>query len=192
MRVTHLTYLIGIVALVGGWVLGTYVYVWVGSFFSVAMMFYLTSLRSREPIKVPDHNARDREQNLGRALHQLGKSIQEILFEDAIAELLNKAIADQQVAANLEEISRSLAGLLHDAMRGLQFEDMASQNIHHNIQTLQMLEVIASALAVDQRSISQLTDSLQQRIAEYEEQRSGRGRNPVSATSMQSGEIELF
>lgn len=112
--------------------------------------------------------------------------------EEAIAELLNKANGDQQIAANLEQISARLVDLLHDAMRGLQFEDMASQNIHHNIQTLQMLEPIATALESSSRNVHDMHEALLVRLAEYEEQHNRRGGNPVSATSMQGGDIELF
>jgi methyl-accepting chemotaxis protein len=110
--------------------------------------------------------------------------------EGAVQELINKADADQRVAADLRELSAELVLLVHDAMRGLQYGDMATQSINHDISVMQALTELVRVLGkhvndanFSQRLNTALTDFKQKRHEKV---------NPVSAASMQSGEIELF
>ena len=110
--------------------------------------------------------------------------------EEAISELINKTATDQQVAANFKEISVQLIAQLHDAMRALQYEDITSQNIRHNVKKLQMLEPLTSVFEQGD-DIRAVQSELSKRLEEYEQSMS-RSKNPVSAVSMQSGEVDLF
>lgn len=112
--------------------------------------------------------------------------------ETAIDELLEKSKHDQLIASNLDEISSNLVSALHEAMRGLQFEDINSQNVRHAMNLIQSLEPIARTLISGANSLSSVEAALREEISHHQQQLSARTKNPVSASSMQSGEIELF
>lgn len=110
--------------------------------------------------------------------------------ERAIEELLQKAGEDQLVAAELREISVRLVHALHDAMRGLQYGDIATQSIQHDIK---VVDELISLVNVFEGNLYQqdLLSALREALRNYQAQRSHSG-NPVSSISMQSGEVELF
>ncbi len=112
--------------------------------------------------------------------------------EIAIDELLEKSKHDQRIASNLDEISSNLVSALHEAMRGLQFEDMTSQNVRHAISVIQSLEPIARTLISNTSNLSGVEAALREEISHHQQQLGARTKNPVSASSMQSGEIDLF
>lgn len=113
--------------------------------------------------------------------------------ETAIDELLEKSKHDQRIASSLDEISSHLVSALHEAMRGLQFEDMTSQNVRHAMNVIHSLDPIARTLQMGSSSLSGIEAALRTDIANHQQQQlSGRTQNPVSASSMQSGEIDLF
>lgn len=112
--------------------------------------------------------------------------------EAAISELIRKASSDQGIANNLNFISKDLVVALHDAMRGLQFEDMSSQNIRYGIETLKMLEPIAYTLQNNEKNLRSVSFALAEQLQKYEEKITSRRNNPVSASSMNSGTVDLF
>lgn len=112
--------------------------------------------------------------------------------ETAISELLEKAKGDQIIANNLDQISHNLVRLLQEAMRGLQFEDMASQNVNHAVNRLKLLNNIAEAMESQVRNLDMVQTKLVEEIENYREKNAVRLNNPVSASSMKSGEVELF
>ena len=111
--------------------------------------------------------------------------------EIAIDELLEKSKNDQRIASSLDEISGQLVSALHEAMRGLQFEDMTSQNVRHLVSILNSLEPFTRSL-MNSRSMSNMRDALSEEIKAHQKETSTRVQNPVSASSMQSGDIDLF
>lgn len=111
--------------------------------------------------------------------------------EVAIDELLEKSKHDELIATSLDEISSSLVGAIHEAIRGLQFEDMTSQSVRHAINAINSLEPIARTLTSSANSMSSVQSVLKEDIANYQNVLSRR-TNPVSASSMKSGDIELF
>ncbi len=100
--------------------------------------------------------------------------------ETAINGLLEKARKDQEVTANLSKISTNLVTALQQAMRGLQFEDMTS------------LDPIARSMETGANNLTAVHAALAGTIQKYRDQVQGRSHNPVSASSMQSGDIDLF
>jgi methyl-accepting chemotaxis protein len=112
--------------------------------------------------------------------------------ETAIDELLEKSKHDQVIASSLDEISSHLVSALHEAMRGLQFEDMASQNVRHTMNVVNSLEPIAFTLISGASSLERMHSTLKNELNNHQKQVSARAQNPVSASSMQSGEIDLF
>ena len=112
--------------------------------------------------------------------------------ETAIDELLEKSKYDQRIASSLDEISSQLVSALHEAMRGLQFEDMTSQNVRHTINVIHSLEPIARTLMSGSGRLSGIHDALKVEINNHLQQVAVRAKNPVSASSMRSGDVDLF
>lgn len=112
--------------------------------------------------------------------------------EIAISELVEKAKSDQIVASNLNQISTSLSQALHEAMRGLQFEDIASQNIRHSRDHMHSVEPIVETMRLGAPSLPALEASLVAELKKFRNSVDRRNHSPVTASSMQSGEIELF
>jgi methyl-accepting chemotaxis protein len=112
--------------------------------------------------------------------------------ETAIDELLEKSKYDQRIASSLDEISSQLVSALHEAMRGLQFEDMTSQNVRHTINVIHSLEPIARTLMSGSGRLSGMHEALKVEIDNHQQQGGARAKNPVSALSMQSGDVDLF
>ena len=81
---------------------------------------------------------------------------------------------------------------LHEAMRGLQFEDMTSQNVRHTINVMHSLEPIARTLMSGSGRLSGIHAALKEEINKHQQQGVARAKNPVSASSMQSGDVDLF
>jgi methyl-accepting chemotaxis protein len=112
--------------------------------------------------------------------------------EVAIVDLVEKTKNDQHTAKNLSGISANLVVALHNAMRGLQFEDITSQNIRYNIQTLRLLDPIGQACASGLPDLEGLSTDINSQLTQYETLLDERKHNPVSASSMSDGEIDLF
>jgi methyl-accepting chemotaxis protein len=112
--------------------------------------------------------------------------------EDAIIDLVEKAKTDQTIAETLSGISANLVVALHNAMRGLQFEDMTSQNIRYNIQTLKLLEMLGQACSSAAPNLEGVSAEMNHMLAQYQEALDQRKHNPVSASTMSDGDIELF
>jgi len=112
--------------------------------------------------------------------------------EVAIEELLEKAKGDQRVANNLDQISDSLVVALQEAMRGLQFEDIAAQSMEQNVELLNMLLSIGKILEKNIGSLQEFQNLLVLEIRDHQEKMVTREPKKVSAKSMQSGDIDLF
>jgi methyl-accepting chemotaxis protein len=110
----------------------------------------------------------------------------------AIIGLLEKARKDQEVTANLAKISASLVTALQQAMRGLQFEDMTSQTIRYNIKLLSSLEPIARNMETGANNLAGVQSVLADTLQKHREHLQRSSHNPVSASSMQSGDVDLF
>lgn len=112
--------------------------------------------------------------------------------ELAIAELLEKSKSDQIIATNLNQISDRLTHALNEAMRGLQFEDMASQTVRHSQDQLRSLNELVEIFRAETHSLATLESSLTRALSNYQGKVNQRDNSPVTASSMQSGEIDLF
>ena len=110
--------------------------------------------------------------------------------EGAIEQLMLKSDQDKLVTQEMESISHRLMEALFDAMRAMQFQDMSSQTIQHSIEEQKHLLVLAEVLANERNNLNEkaLRDSLEG----FKNERSSRKSNPVSASSMTSGDIDLF
>lgn len=112
--------------------------------------------------------------------------------EKAISEMLVKAENDENIALKMEEISHKLVDNVHMAIRALQFEDMSLQNISYHINSIKMLDSLGQSLKFTPNSIDQLTKAIINASDDYHQKQKNKKSNPVSATSMTSGGVELF
>lgn len=90
----------------------------------------------------------------------------------------------------MESISQELMTALFDAMRAMQFQDMSSQTIQHTTDEQRHLLVLANVLKNEVKNLDE--QSLRDSIKQFREDRQSRKSNPVSASSMSSGDIDLF
>ena len=102
--------------------------------------------------------------------------------------LIKKADKDQRINQDMEELVGQLVSALHDATRALQFEDMSTQNMRHTIQRLEELVPIASSLQDAGNGFARLNEQL----SKYRESPFRQKHNPVSASSVASGSVDLF
>lgn len=102
--------------------------------------------------------------------------------------LIKKVDNNQGVTQEMEQLVGQLVNALHNATRALQFEDMSTQNMRHTIQRLEELIPIATSLAVSENNFSPLVTAL----GKYNEAEFRQKHNPVSASSVNSGSVDLF
>jgi methyl-accepting chemotaxis protein len=118
--------------------------------------------------------------------------------ETAIEELIKKAEGDQVTASNLNEISTSLAHALQQAMRGLQFEDIVSQNLRNTIALMNSLKPIAKVMLKNTDNLQAINNALITEIKQFKTVGGNGERTQTNtsvsqhASSMQSGAIDLF
>ena len=113
--------------------------------------------------------------------------------KDAISEqlksIIRKAEADIQGASELEGIRQQLSDATNSAIRGLQFGDINGQNLTYTREIIDF--VVAQLKDLNSQNAHQVKESL----ANYQVSLKDKGQadhNPVSATSMDAGDVELF
>lgn len=151
------------------------------------------------------HTIQEQLLHINRAVQGLADDVQSVASQDmtyvmsarqevekTLTALIDKAQSDLDVATGLKTVSTRLLQALHDAIRGLQFEDMSSQNIHYTRESLTRLWPLMKTLSLvdadgntDQQKVIHEVESWQKKQAE-------RKHNPVSASSMSSGGVDFF
>lgn len=110
-------------------------------------------------------------------------------ISDQLAEIIRKAEADLVTTKQIEDIGSQLDESINAAIRGMQFGDINGQHIQY---TQDMISFIKEQLAtLDTSNIERFVSALN----EYQKGLAAKGKNdhnPVSATSMDAGEVELF
>lgn len=113
--------------------------------------------------------------------------------KDTISEqlkgIIKKAEADIQGASELEAIRQQLADSTAAAIRGLQFGDINGQNLTYTREIIDFIVLQLSELSPE--SATKVKDNL----ANYQISLTEKGQadhNPVSSTSMDAGDVELF
>lgn len=110
-------------------------------------------------------------------------------IQASLEAIIAKAEADSVTTSELTGIGQELESAINNAIRGLQFGDINGQNL---VYTKEILVFVTEQLA-DIQSIS--IEELSARIHDYQQkmtQRVNVDHNPVSQTSVEAGEIELF
>ena len=98
--------------------------------------------------------------------------------------LIDRARKDEEVVTAMNPLVQRLKVGLDNAVRGLQFEDMSTQNVQYVIDNI---DEISSLLA----SIS-AGENTRAKLEEYKRSERRKQHNPVSSDSVSSGDIELF
>lgn len=110
-------------------------------------------------------------------------------IHDALESIIAKAESDALTTAGLDELSQKLQDSLSDAVRGLQFGDINGQ---HLLFTKETISFVNSHLAsIDGTDIDALIAEFNVYLEGIRERRYS-GHNPVSASSMDVGDVELF
>lgn len=109
-------------------------------------------------------------------------------MQEVSEDLIKSVDSNQGVTREIEQLVGRLVNALHNAMRALQFEDMSTQNIRHTLQRLEELIPIARSLSIPENNFNQLTIEL----GKYKHAGLRQKHNPVSASSVDSGSVDLF
>ncbi|MDF2177091.1 methyl-accepting chemotaxis protein [Aliiglaciecola sp. CAU 1673] len=110
-------------------------------------------------------------------------------IQGALAAIVNKTEADAKTNKEVESIAKSLEEALHQAIRGMQFGDINGQNLLFIKDTLALVHKHLAELG--QTEPQALADQFHQLLEQIRRRQDGR-RNPVSSSSMSSGDVELF
>lgn len=110
-------------------------------------------------------------------------------IQDALNHIIQKAEIDATATRSLEKLSNELEVAINNAIRGLQFGDINGQNLEFVGSTLVFLrEHLEQVQAAEASTIAQ---EIHDYLATIKERRYNK-QNPVSASSMEAGDIELF
>lgn len=107
----------------------------------------------------------------------------------ALSGIIRKAESDIQNADGLETIRQKLADATNSAIRGMQFGDINSQNLIYTQEIISFVTEQLDLLSADN------VEEVRNRLINYKDSLAQRGQadhNPVSATSIDAGDIELF
>ncbi|WP_440132268.1 methyl-accepting chemotaxis protein [Alkalimonas delamerensis] len=109
--------------------------------------------------------------------------------QHAMQQLVEKAGQDHIHAQHLSENTEVLQHTLHKAIRGLQFGDINSQNLTYTAESMhfikqQLLELQRCDIAFTTADFAKQLDH----VHAYRQTRS----NPVSSTSVEGGDVDLF
>ena len=139
-------------------------------------------------------------ESMSALIDELTKNVRELASQDTsymahakqtiqteLDRIIAKAQNDTKTTQALEAVGRQLDTALSNTIRGLQFGDINQQNIDY---TKEVLHSITDALnaADSPEAIAQHLNDYQARISE----RGRPGHNPVSATSVEAGDVEFF
>lgn len=102
--------------------------------------------------------------------------------------LIHKADKDLAITETMAQQVASLVDALHKAIRAMQFEDMSTQNMRYIIQRLDELLPVSDLLKDTSAGFSRLDVALKH----YKTNELRNQHNPVSATSVASGSVDLF
>lgn len=111
-------------------------------------------------------------------------------INQALERIIVKAEQDQTTTSGLQSMSVELTKTLDDATRSLQFGDINRQYIEYTIGTITLLNMNLADLLDDTQRQAFLNDpeQFQQKVKSDW----AALRNPVSSSSVEAGEIELF
>ncbi|MCP4324140.1 MAG: chemotaxis protein [Psychromonas sp.] len=149
------------------------------------------------------HNIQKQLSLINELVVELSKEVKSIASQDvdyvhdskdevneAITQLAHKADNDLQMTRDLEGLATELLEAVHDVMRGLQFGDISVQSLRFTLDGVtQLSEAMQQVENINGANAPGELDLIIKAFQEREEQRV---HNPVSSSSMDSGDVELF
>lgn len=141
-------------------------------------------------------------ENIGVQIDELTQDVRTLAAQDTsyiveakkdiqgeLDQIIIKAERDSQTTTELESISVQLNNAIGDAIRGMQFGDINGQNLTYTQEMLsfvhEQLPLIGSGdVSLAQKNVQNYQDNMRSR--------SKVDHNPVSANSIDAGEVELF
>jgi methyl-accepting chemotaxis protein len=111
-------------------------------------------------------------------------------INDALDSIIKKAESDSVVTSGLEQAALELDAALGNAIRGLQFGDINGQNLQFTLDTLTFLRSHIESISLD--NLAGAIEEVHSHLENMRARKESAGHNPVSATSMEAGEIDLF
>ncbi len=110
-------------------------------------------------------------------------------ISDQLKSIIRKAESDISGASELESIRQQLSGATGQAIRGMQFGDINGQNLSYTHDIIGFVVQQLSELAPHNGA------EIREKLENYQSSLTEKGQadhNPVSATSIEAGEVELF
>jgi len=107
----------------------------------------------------------------------------------ALNSIIYKAESDARVTSGLEQVSRDLDTSLSNAIRGLQFGDINGQNLAFT--QSEILYICDQIRDLSLSNIGDASNSINVHVQAIQERKRD-SHNPVSATSMEAGDVDLF
>jgi len=149
------------------------------------------------------HNIQKQLSSINGLIAELSKEVKNIATQDvdyvhdskdevneAISQLAHKADNDLQMTRNLDGLATELLEAVHNAMRGLQFGDISVQSLQFTLEGVTQLS--ETMRQVENIKGSNSADELDLIIQAFQEKKEQRVHNPVSSSSMDSGDVEFF
>ncbi|MBM6551737.1 methyl-accepting chemotaxis protein [Marinomonas ostreistagni] len=110
-------------------------------------------------------------------------------MQSMLEHVVEKAEVDEATAQRLDGLATDLESAIFDATRGLQFDDINSQNLLYTIETLEF--ITEQMRHLNQDSIESLEAVLESKLVSLK-QRNEQKHNPVSQNTIESGDVDLF
>ncbi|MEQ6884782.1 methyl-accepting chemotaxis protein [Salicola sp. Rm-C-2C1-2] len=145
----------------------------------------------------------DRLKGISTSFEQLKEEVGDVASQDmsfvmdakknvqsTVETLFSKSEQDREIAGVVEKHAQQLDSDINHAIRALQFEDMARQTIHFTREGVEALKPLAQAL--DTTAHQDSAQALSEALATYQAAMTARDESPVSARSMESGDVDLF
>ena len=141
-------------------------------------------------------------ENIGVQIDELTQDVRTLAAQDTsyiveakkdiqgeLDQIILKAERDGQTTTELESIAVQLNNAISDAIRGMQFGDINGQNLTY---TQEMLSFVREQLPIIGSGDVNLAQKNMQEYQDNMRSRSNVDHNPVSANSIDAGEVELF
>jgi len=110
-------------------------------------------------------------------------------INEALSSIISKAESDARVTGGLKQVSDDLDVALSSAIRGLQFGDINGQNLQFTINSVTFLRECLDGITLD--NLDEATSEIHAHLEHLRTRKNG-AHNPVSANSMNAGDIDLF
>ena len=110
-------------------------------------------------------------------------------INSALISIIDKAEADSVITVGLEGVASELEVALSEAIRGLQFGDINGQNLTYTLNSMNFVKDQLATLSLD--NLDDAMAQMHEHVSNIQ-QRKKDSHNPVSANSMDAGDVDFF